>query len=122
MLLGLLIVVGWVVVSYLRKERRRNPAVKEEVKICSTTGGVCCGGGGEHCHHKQSQKTQYTYYEDEELDRFRGRTPEEYTEGEMAEWQEVYSTLQESEVEGWLRSIEERGLVLPARLQSELQK
>ena len=58
------------------------------------------------------------YYEDEELDRFRGRTA--YTEEEVEEFREVLYTMRTDEVAGWLRSLELRRVNLPDELKDEV--
>lgn len=119
-ILGFLAVLTVVIITRMRRMRAEDKGVQEEVKYCKTTGGVCCGGGGEHCHHKQSAEQHFTYYEDEELDHYRGRAADSYSEGEIAEWREVYATLRSEEVSGWLKSIQERGLQLPASIEKEI--
>ncbi len=58
------------------------------------------------------------YYEDEELDRFRGRTT--YSEEEVEEFREVLYTMRTDEVTGWLRSLELREVNLPDELKDEV--
>lgn len=60
------------------------------------------------------------YYNDEELDRFRGRASDEYTEEEVEEFREVMYTCREEEVAGWCRSLQLRGIHLPDELKDEL--
>ncbi len=60
------------------------------------------------------------YYDDEELDRFRGRTSEQYTSEEVEEFREVMFTCQDEEVAGWCRSLQLRGIELPDELKDEL--
>lgn len=74
----------------------------------------CCG------LHEVCEKTinqDIEYYEDEELDRFRGRTT--YTEEEVEEFREVLYTMRTDEVAGWLRSLELRQVNLPDELKDE---
>jgi len=59
------------------------------------------------------------YYDDEELDRFRGTEADEYNEAAVNEFREVLYTLREIEVAGWLRSLQLRGLNLPDALKDE---
>lgn len=56
------------------------------------------------------------YYDDEELDRFRGRSAKAYSEEETAEFEEVMTTMRPDEVHGWLHSLELRGVQLPIAL------
>ncbi|MBQ4162427.1 MAG: phospholipase [Parabacteroides sp.] len=59
------------------------------------------------------------YYDDEELDRFRGLPADAYEEAEVEEFREVLYTLQEVEVAGWLRSLQLREINLPDDLKDE---
>ena len=79
---------------------------------------VCCGQH-EVCE-KESLRTRVQdidYYEDEELDRFRGRTA--YSEEEVEEFREVLYTMRPDEVAGWLHSLELRRVNLPDELKDE---
>ena len=60
------------------------------------------------------------YYDDEELDRFRGRASNEYTDNETEEFREVMLTCKDEEVAGWCRSLQLRGIELPDELKDEL--
>ena len=60
------------------------------------------------------------YYNDEELDRFRGRQSDEYTEEEVEEFREVMLTCKDEEVAGWCRSLQLRAIELPDGLKDEL--
>ena len=59
------------------------------------------------------------YYDDEELDRFRGVEPEAYPDNAVEEFREGLYTLREVEVAGWLRSLQLRGVNLPDALKDE---
>lgn len=60
------------------------------------------------------------YYEDEELDRFAGRPADAYSPEETDEFREVLLTLRPDEIAGWARSIQLRGITLPADVRDEL--
>ena len=60
------------------------------------------------------------YYNDEELDRFRGRYSDEYTDEVVEEFREVMLTCKDDEVAGWCRSLHLRGIALPDDLKDEL--
>lgn len=59
------------------------------------------------------------YFDDEELDRFRGRRADAYTEEEEDEFREVLYTTLTREVSDWLRSLQLRGIELPVGLRDE---
>ncbi len=60
------------------------------------------------------------YYDDEELDRFRGRESDKYTDEEVEEFREVMFTCKDDEVAGWCRSLQLRSIELPDELKDEL--
>lgn len=60
------------------------------------------------------------YYDDEELDRFAGREAEDYDEAESEEFREVMLTMRPEEIAGWARSLQLRGITLPADVRDEL--
>lgn len=59
------------------------------------------------------------YFDDEELDAYRGRGSSSYTEIEAAEFAEVMHTMRQEEVKDWLRSLTSRGINLPDSLKDE---
>lgn len=82
---------------------------------------VCCG------MHLVCEKTsvaivsdEIIYYDDEELDRFKGRSPESYDHAETEEFRDVLLTLLPQDVAGWARSITLRQIQLPSEVKEEL--
>ena len=85
-------------------------------------GEECCG---EHevCEKgriKRALRTDIEYFDDEELDRYRGTAPEEYDDDAVEEFREVLYTMHPSEIEDWLKSLELREVALPDALKDEL--
>lgn len=60
------------------------------------------------------------YFDDEELDRFIGRSGMDYTPEETEEFRDVLMTLRPEDVSGWARSITARRLELPSEIRDEL--
>ncbi|MDE6803128.1 MAG: hypothetical protein K2J29_00645 [Muribaculaceae bacterium] len=60
------------------------------------------------------------YYDDHELDRFRGREPESYTEAETEEFRDILMSLLPDDVAGWSRSLQVRSIVLPSDVRDEV--
>ncbi len=82
---------------------------------------VCCGAH-EVCEKdllKASLNNNIEYYDDEELDVYKGKNSGEYTEKEIEEFREILYTMQESDVKGWLRSLQLRNIELPDELKDE---
>ena len=63
---------------------------------------------------------QIEYYDDEELDRFRGRPSDQYEEEEIEEFRDILYSMKDDEVAGWSRSLQLRGVELPDDLKDEL--
>ena len=82
----------------------------------------CCGQH-EVCERDSllaAVSKQIEYYDDEELDRFKGRASNEYTEEEVEEFREILYSMKEDEVAGWSRSLQLRNVELPDELKDEL--
>jgi hypothetical protein len=82
---------------------------------------ACCGQH-EVCERdslRASLSERISYYDDEELDRFRGTEAGAYTEEAANEFREVLYTLRTGEIAAWLRSLQLRGLNLPDSLKDE---
>mgnify|MGYP006946953903 CR=1 FL=1 len=82
----------------------------------------CCGQH-EVCEKESllaAVSKKIEYYDDEELDRFRGRPSNGYNEEEVEEFREIMYTCKEDEVAGWSRSLQLRGIELPDELKDEL--
>lgn len=85
-------------------------------------GEECCG---EHevCEKgriKRALRTDIEYFDDEELDSYRGTAPDEYDDEAVEEFREVLYTMHPSEIEDWLKSLELREVALPDALKDEL--
>ena len=59
------------------------------------------------------------YYDDEELDAFRGRSPESYSPEETEMFRDVMLTLLPDDVAGWGRSLQLRGIEMPEPVRDE---
>ena len=66
------------------------------------------------------QPPQIEYYNDEELDRFRGKDASSYSETETDEFRDILYTMRDDEVAGWVRSLQLRGVPLPDALKDEV--
>lgn len=98
---------------------------KEESPIIQPPAGDCggCDGNDERCEMEcmmEAAIQAIEYYEDEELDDFRGRASDSYTEQEVERFAEVLYTLRSEEVKGWSRSLTLRGINIPDSLKDEL--
>lgn len=92
--------------------------IKAPKTNCST-----CSGLNIKCEQECMMKAatqEIEYYDDEELDRFKGRPADNYTDKEAEEFSEVMYTMEPEEVKGWNRSLILRGINFPDQLKEEL--
>lgn len=63
---------------------------------------------------------EIVYYDDEELDVYRGREADDYSDDEIEQFRDVLLTLLPDDIAGWARSLQLRGIVLPSEVREEL--
>jgi hypothetical protein len=116
-LLSLGLLVG--AAELLMRRRGGETAVAVEPKSdCST-----CTGSSDKCEQEcmmEAATKEIEYYDDEELDAFRGRPSSEYTAEEAEQFGYVLSTMRDDEVAGWCRSLTLRGIELPDQIKDEV--
>jgi len=80
----------------------------------------CCGAH-EVCESDSllSSNDKIEYYNDEELDRYKGTTAHKYSDEAIEEFRDVLYTLKEREVAGWMKSIQLRQIQLPDIIREE---
>lgn len=62
---------------------------------------------------------EIVYYDDEELDAYKGRGASDYSESEIEQFRDVLYTLKPTDLIGWEQSMKKRGVVLPAPIRDE---
>ncbi len=95
---------------------------EDEAPMLNPIDMECCGQH-EVCEKESllaALSKQVEYYNDEELDRFRGRGAGEYSQEECEEFREVLYTMRSDEVAGWVRSLQLRGVELPEEMRDEV--
>ena len=107
---------------YERMVRRGEISPEEIPQEVNPVDMECCG------QHEVCEKDSLLaaiskdveYYNDEELDRFRGREGDEYTPEEADEFRDVLYTMRSDEVAGWVRSLQLRMVNLPDEVKDEV--
>lgn len=82
----------------------------------------CCGQH-ETCERDSllaAVSKKIEYYDDEELDKYIGIAPEDYTLEQEDEFRDVFYTMQDTDVAGWVRSLQLRGIALPDNIKDEI--
>lgn len=93
------------------------------VQSASSTTCSSCVGLSAKCEQEcimEAATRPIEYFDDEELDRFKGRDASTYTEEEVEEFAEVLHTMYQTEVKDWCRSLTLRGISLPDQLKDEV--
>lgn len=114
-----IVLVGLVLWLHERRWRARHT---QPEPASEPAGEECCG------MHITCEKDsllaavsrEIVYYDDEELDRFAGRGADEYTDDEVEEFRDVLLTMRPDDIAGWARSVQLRGITLPAAVRDEL--
>ena len=94
---------------------------KEQSASIQSLDGCC--GAHEICEKESllaAVSKNIEYYDDEELDRFKGYSSNSYSSGEVQEFADVLYTLRSEEVAGWVRSLQLREIELPDQLKDEI--
>ncbi|MGN1173043.1 MAG: phospholipase [Muribaculaceae bacterium] len=63
---------------------------------------------------------EIVYYDDEELDKYKGRLPDSYDEGEIEQFRDILLTMLPQDIAGWARSLQLREICLPDAVREEL--
>lgn len=114
-LLALGLITGLATLLGRKRDEEETPVVLQD--SCST-----CTGEDERCEQEcmmEAATKEIEYYDDEELDRFRGRLSDSYTDEEAEEFAEVMLTMRPEEVKGWNRSLILRGINMPNQIKDD---
>ena len=121
-LILLAIICLGVVAAILQKSYNWKIEEKKEQSASIQSLDGCCGAH-EICEKESllaAVSKNIEYYDDEELDRFKGYSSNSYSSGEVQEFADVLYTLRSEEVAGWVRSLQLREIVLPDQLKDEI--
>ena len=130
-ILGALVIVGSILYAFHRRDLRRGdaqtptlPPVSDPPAPEDPAGAeeVCCG------MHVTCERDsllagvsgEIEYFDDEELDTYAGRDADSYTAEEADQFREVLLTLLPDDIAPWARSVQLRGITLPADVREEL--
>lgn len=113
------------ILGYLRNKNLRNKLEKGEIDELPGIVEVdveCCG------QHAVCEKDsllaavskEIEYYDDEELDKYAGFSSSDYTGDQIEQFREVFYTMRDTDVAGWVRSLQLRGVNLPDQMKDEV--
>ena len=123
-LIGVIAAVAhYVHARYYRRKVERGEMKEDEVPATLNPVDMECCGQHEVCEKDSllaAISKDVEYYNDEELDHYRGRRGDEYTDEEAQEFRDVLYTMRSDEVAGWVRSLQLRQLELPDDVREEV--
>lgn len=122
-LLGIILLFGFIVAMgtwISNKFSRKNKELEQEEEDNFQIPAGCCGAH-EVCEFEEMLKNpnEIIYFEDEDLDRFKGIPANGYNDAQIDEFRDVLYTLKDDEIRIWLLSIERRQIQLPVILRQE---
>ncbi len=112
-----LILLALIVAWFVSNKAKGKEGIEEEAREVPDD---CCGAH-EVCEADSllSSSDNIEYYNDEELDRYKGVDAQGYSDEAIEEFRDVLYTLKEREVAGWMKSIQLRQLELPEIIREE---
>lgn len=117
----LAIILLGVIVAVATLFSHRKDGHEEVVKTAPSC--ATCNGANDKCEQEcmmEAATKEIEYYDDEELDAFRGRPSDSYTSQETDEFAGILYTMRPQEVRGWTRSLTLRGINLPDQIKDEV--
>lgn len=122
-LIGILVIVGMGVIVGASTLISRHNSTEPDVVAPAAGDCATCSGINDDCEQTcmmEAATKEVEYYDDEELDRFKGKESGEYTDDEAEEFSEVLYTMRPDEAKGWNRSLLLRGINVPNQIKDDL--
>ena len=122
-LIGILVIVGMGVIVGASTLISRHNSTEPDVVAPAAGDCATCSGINDNCEQTcmmEAATKEVEYYDDEELDRFKGKESSEYTDDEAEEFSEVLYTMRPDEAKGWNRSLLLRGINVPNQIKDDL--
>ncbi|MBO7302023.1 MAG: phospholipase [Bacteroidaceae bacterium] len=112
-LILVLLVAGFFILNKLY----RNRSVADEHHTHDTDDGVCCG---KHTNCSKGYDNSNLYFDDEELDAFKGKAQEDYTDADIEEFRQILYTMKCEEIDTWVHCLQTRGIEIPQVVKEEI--
>lgn len=118
-IIAAIVVVGALCLLYelycRRSGKASAPPAQDVPEVCCGQHAVC-----ERDSLLAAVDSEIEYFDDEELDCYAGRGTGDYTQAETEQFRDVLPTLLPDDVAPWARSLQLRGIELPAPVREEL--
>jgi hypothetical protein len=96
---------------------------REESPVVQADSCATCNGENDKCEQEcmmEAATKPIEYFDDEELDAFKGRSSDGYTDEEVEQFSYVLNTMPQEEIRDWCRSLHLRGIEIPDQLKDEV--
>ena len=116
-----LIVLGIIaaILGLMSKHRDGVPVIVNATNTSCAT----CDGTNSKCEQEclmEASTKEIEYFDDEELDAYKGKQANEYSDEEAEQFREVMYTMRQEEIKDWNRSLILRGINIPDQLKDEV--
>ena len=113
----LIAILAFIVTGFFTLHRiYRNRSIVEDHHHDSDD-GVCCG---KHTNCAKGYDNSNLYFDDEELDRFKGMSQEAYTDEDIEEFRHILYTMKSEEVDTWVHCLQTRAIEIPQAVKDEI--
>lgn len=105
-------------IGLLSHNKERSDHVVLYDNDCST-----CNGENNKCEQEcmmEAATKEIEYFDDEELDSFKGRLSDSYSDEEAEQFRDILYSMRQEEVKDWMRSLVLRGIDLPDQVKDEV--
>ena len=96
---------------------------REESPVVQADSCATCNGENDKCEQEcmmEAATKPIEYFDDEELDAFKGRSSDGYTDEEVEQFSYILNTMPQEEIKDWCRSLHLRGIEIPDQLKDEV--
>lgn len=90
---------------------------------CASTECSSCAASNAQCERERTLRSAVEpieYFDDEELDTYKGRRGDDYETEETEQFAYILHTMRQDEVKEWVRSLVRRGINMPDELKDEV--
>ncbi len=111
------IVIVTAAIGYFSYGKDGDDTIVPPIANCAT-----CTGENDKCEldcKLEAATKEIEYFDDEELDAYKGRAAESYSDEEIGDFEYVLETMKPHEVADWCRSLVMRGINLPEQVRDE---
>ena len=105
--------IGWLIIAVRRTKPDHESAPADIPADCCGAHAVC------ERDSLPTKTDKIIYFDDEELDILAHRPVEDFSARELQQLDDVFYTLREQDVAGWLRSLQLRDIALPDYLRDD---